>query len=268
VNEPMNEAISTVHLAKALTPEGWRRDVRLTIEAGAISSIEIGAAARDGEERHDLGVPGIANLHSHAFQRAMAGLAERRSASADNFWSWRETMYRFALAMTPDQVEAVAAQAYVEMLEAGFTRVGEFHYLHHAPDGRAYDDVGEMSARIAAATEATRIGLTLLPVFYAHSGFGGAAPNDAQRRFICDLDLYARLVERGLSTALMSAWPPIRCAQQRIANSKRSSRSRGGGRSTSTSRNRSRRSKPASRGRARARSNGCSIMPMSGRAGA
>jgi formimidoylglutamate deiminase len=192
----MNEATSMLHLAKALTPDGWRSDVRLTIDAGVISSLEIDAAARDGDERHAVGLPGIANVHSHAFQRAMAGLAERRSASADNFWSWRETMYRFALEMTPDQVEVVAAQAYVEMLEAGFTRVGEFHYLHHAPDGRAYDDVGEMSARIAAATEATGIGLTLLPVFYARSGFGGAPPKDAQRRFICDLDLYARLVER------------------------------------------------------------------------
>jgi formimidoylglutamate deiminase len=192
----MSTATSVVHLAKALTPEGWRNDARLTIEAGAISSIEIGAAARASDERHAIGLPGIANLHSHAFQRAMAGLAERRGPSADNFWSWRETMYRFALEMTPDQIEAVAAQAYVEMLEAGFTRVGEFHYLHHAPDGRAYDDVGEMSARVAAAAETTRIGLTLLPVFYAHSGFGGAPPNDAQRRFICDLDLYARLVER------------------------------------------------------------------------
>jgi formimidoylglutamate deiminase len=192
----MTKAISTLHLAKALTPDGWRRDVRLTVEAGAISKIEIGVAARAGDERRALGVPGIANLHSHAFQRAMAGLAERRNASADNFWSWRETMYRFALEMTPDQVEAVAAQAYVEMLEAGFTRVGEFHYLHHAPDGRAYDDVGEMPARIAAAAETTQIGLTLLPVFYAHSDFGGAPPSDAQRRFVCDLDLYARLVER------------------------------------------------------------------------
>jgi formimidoylglutamate deiminase len=192
----MNKTTSVLHLEKALTPDGWRRDVRVTIDAGAISSIEIGAAAQAGDQRHTIGVPGVANVHSHAFQRAMAGLAERRGASADNFWSWRETMYRFALKMTPDQVEAVAAQAYVEMLEAGFTRVGEFHYLHHAPDGRAYDDVGEMAARIAAATEATQIGLTLLPVFYAHSDFGGAPPNDAQRRFICDLDLYGRLVDR------------------------------------------------------------------------
>ncbi len=188
----MNPATSTLQLDKALTPEGWRRDVRVTLQSGVISALEIGAAAREGDERHALGVPGIANIHSHAFQRAMSGLAERRGPATDNFWSWRETMYRFALEMTPDQVEAVAAQAYVEMLEAGFTRVGEFHYLHHAPDGRSYDDVAEMSGRILAAADATRIGLTLLPVFYAHSGFGGAPPGDAQRRFICDLDLYGR----------------------------------------------------------------------------
>ena len=109
-------------------------------------------------------------------------------------------MYRFALGMTPDQVEAVAAQAYVEMLEAGFTRVGEFHYLHHEPDGRATPTSPRWSGRIVAAAEATRIGLTLLPVFYAHAGFGGAPPGDAQRRFICDLDVYARLVERAATS--------------------------------------------------------------------
>ena len=186
----------SLHFTKALTSDGWRRDVRLTIDVGVISGVETGVAAQERDERHALGVPGVANVHSHAFQRAMAGRAERRSPGADNFWSWRETMYRFALEMSPDQIEAVAAQAYVEMLEAGFTRVGEFHYLHHAPDGRPYDDLGEMSARIAAAAETTRIGLSLLPVFYAHSDFGGAPPSDAQRRFVCDLDLYARLVDR------------------------------------------------------------------------
>ena len=123
------------------------------------------------------------NLHSHAFQRGMAGLAER-GPGADSFWSWREVMYRFALSMTPDQVEAVAGQLYAEMLEAGFTRVGEFHYLHHDVDGRPYADIAEMAARIAAAASETGIGLTLLPVFYAHSGFGGQAPSDGQRRFI------------------------------------------------------------------------------------
>jgi formiminoglutamate deiminase len=192
----MSEDIRVLHFDKALTPVGWRGEVRLTVKAGAIAAVEVGVKPRAGDERCALGVPGMANVHSHAFQRAMAGFAERRGPNADNFWSWRETMYRFALAMTPEQVEAVAAQAYVEMLEAGFTRVGEFHYLHHDPDGRPYDHAAEMSERIAAAAEATRIGLTLLPVFYAHSGFGGAPPNAAQRRFICDPDSYARLLEQ------------------------------------------------------------------------
>ena len=191
----MLEMLRSLHLGQALMPEGWRRDVRLTLDAGVIATVETGVAARPGDARHAIGVPGLANVHSHAFQRAMSGRAERRGPGDDSFWSWRETMYRFALKMSPGQVEAVAAQAYAEMLEVGFTRVGEFHYLHHAPDGRPYADVAEMSARIAAAAAHTHIGLTLLPVFYAHSGFGGAPPGTAQRRFVCDLDCYGRLVE-------------------------------------------------------------------------
>ena len=191
----------TMHFGKALTPQGWRDDVRLTIAEGAIATIEIGAAPKAGDERHACGAPGLGNLHSHAFQRAMAGLAERRGEGADSFWTWRETMYRLALKMSPDEMEAVAAQAYVEMLEAGFTRVGEFHYLHHAPDGRAYGDIAEMASRIVAAAGETGLGLTLLPVFYAHSGFGGLAPSHAQRRFVCDLDGFARLREACVAAA-------------------------------------------------------------------
>ena len=201
----MTLATRTLYLEQALLPDGWRRGVRLTIAAGVISAIEVDAAAKAGDERHAFAVPGFANVHSHAFQRAMAGLAERRGPGEDSFWSWRETMYRFALTMNPEQMEAVAAQAYAEMLEAGFTRVGEFHYLHHAPDGQPYDDVAEMSARIAAAAAQSQIGLTLLPVFYAHSGFGGAPPSAAQRRFVCDLETYATLIE-GARRALAS--PP------------------------------------------------------------
>jgi formimidoylglutamate deiminase len=192
----MTETSRTLHLQQALMPTGWQRDVRLTSRSGVITAIEVGVSAQVGDLCHSVGVPGIANVHSHAFQRAMSGLAERRGPGSDSFWSWREAMYRFALVMSPDQMEAVAAQAYVEMLESGFTRVGEFHYLHHAPDGRTYDDVGEMAGRIVAAAQATRIGLTLLPVFYAHSGFGGTPPSVGQRRFVCDLDVYAGLVER------------------------------------------------------------------------
>ena len=192
----MHEANQTLHFQQALLPDGWRQNVRLTSKSGLIATIETDVQAQAGDARHAIGVPGVANLHSHAFQRAMSGLAEQRGPGDDSFWSWRETMYRFALSMTPEQVEAVAAQAYVEMLEAGYTSVGEFHYLHHAPDGRPYANLAEMAERIAAAAQKTHIGLTLLPVFYAHSGFGGAAPNEAQRRFVCDLDSYARLVEQ------------------------------------------------------------------------
>ena len=139
--------------------------------------------------------PAAANLHSHAFQRAMAGLAEIRGRKIDTFWTWRETMYRFALQMSPDDVEAVAAQLYVEMLEAGFAAVAEFHYLHHAPDGSPYESRAEMAGRILAAARRTGIGMTLLPVFYAHSTFGGAPPEPEQRRFVNDVASFARLVD-------------------------------------------------------------------------
>lgn len=140
-------------------------------------------------------VPGLPNLHSHAFQRAMAGLTERRGSEADSFWTWREQMYRFVERLTPDDLEAIAAYAYLEMLEAGFTWVAEFHYLHHRPDGRPYDNVAEMSQRIVAAAAEVGIGLTLLPVLYRQSGFGGKAPTPAQRRFVNDRDSYARIME-------------------------------------------------------------------------
>ena len=187
--------MTVVHAESALTPDGWTPGVRLAIETGAIAAIETGIAARAGDERHAILLPALANLHSHAFQRAMAGLAETRGHGADTFWTWRETMYRFALMMNPDDVEAAAAQLYVEMLEAGFAAVAEFHYLHHAPDGAPYADHAEMAGRIVAAAREAGIGLTLLPVFYAHGGFGGAPPKPEQRRFITDLGSFARLFE-------------------------------------------------------------------------
>lgn len=140
-------------------------------------------------------VPGLPNLHSHAFQRAMAGLTERRGSDSDSFWTWREQMYRFVERLTPDDLEAIAAFAYMEMLEAGFTWVAEFHYLHHQPDGRPYDNVAEMSERIVAAAGDVGIGLTLLPVLYRQGGFGGKPPGEAQRRFVNDRDSYARIME-------------------------------------------------------------------------
>jgi formimidoylglutamate deiminase len=140
-------------------------------------------------------VPGLPNLHSHAFQRAMAGLTERRGSEADSFWTWREQMYRFVERLTPDDLEAIAAFAYMEMLEAGFTWVAEFHYLHHQPDGRPYDNRAEMSERIVSAATDAGIGLTLLPVLYRQSGFGGKPPTGAQRRFLNDRESYARIME-------------------------------------------------------------------------
>ena len=194
-----------IHAAKALTPEGWRSDVRLTIDGDAIADIEMGAAPGADDERHAIVLPSLANLHSHAFQRGMAGLAEFRGEARDTFWTWRETMYRFALTMSPDDVEAVAAQLYVEMLEAGFAAVAEFHYLHNAPDGSPYAAPAELAGRIVAAADAAGIGLTLLPVFYAHATFGGAPPRPEQRRFLNDVDSFARLLDD--SRALMRDRP-------------------------------------------------------------
>jgi formimidoylglutamate deiminase len=190
-----------IHAKQALLTTGWAKDVRLSITDGVIAALEVGAAPQEGDERHDILLPTVSNLHSHAFQRGMAGLAELRGPANDSFWSWRTVMYRFALTMMPEQMQAIAAQLYVEMLESGFGRVGEFHYLHHDRDGSAYANRAEMAERIAQAAHETGIGLTLLPVFYAHSGFGGQAPNEGQRRFINDLDGFAELL-RGAQKAV------------------------------------------------------------------
>lgn len=179
----------------ACLSDGWANRVAICIADGRITSITVGNDPAPDMERHAIALPGMPNLHSHAFQRGMAGLAERRGDSADSFWTWREAMYRFVDHIGPEDMEAIAAMAFAEMLETGFTRVGEFHYLHRAPDGNAYADRAEMAAALARAAQTTGIALTLLPVFYAHSGFGGQAPLEGQRRFIHDLDSYAALIE-------------------------------------------------------------------------
>ena len=173
----------------------WEKGVRLRIADGRIASVETGAVEEAGDERHRVALPGLCNVHSHGFQRGMAGLSERRSRPDDNFWSWREIMYRFLDRLTPEDVAAITAQAYAEMLETGFTRVGEFHYLHHDPAGAAYADPAEMAGAIARASAATGIGLTLLPVFYAHGNFGAAPPSAGQRRFLNDIDGFAKLLD-------------------------------------------------------------------------
>ena len=180
---------------RALLPDGWAERVRVTFAAGLVASVECDTDPDFRDQRHAIGLPGLPNLHSHAFQRAMAGLTERRGQTADSFWTWREAMYRFVDRITPDDLAAIAAQAFVEMLESGFTRVGEFHYLHHDPDGAPYANRAEMGAAIAQAAEETGIALTLLPVFYAHGGFGGQAAGHGQRRFLHDVDGFAALLD-------------------------------------------------------------------------
>lgn len=181
---------------KALLPSGWESNVRIEIQDGTIGSVSIGAGAHSGDTRVGTVIAGMSNVHSHAFQRGHSGLTETRGAGRESFWTWREMMYRFALSVSPEDVAALAEMAYVEMLEAGYTRVGEFHYLHHAPDGARYDNPAELSERIFSAAEQTGIALTHLPVFYAHAGFGPQAPDDGQRRFIHSLDAFVDLVAR------------------------------------------------------------------------
>lgn len=178
-----------------LLPDGWADGVRLVIVNGRIETLMKDTPAEPGDERHEIGVPGLPNLHSHAFQRGMAGLTERRGPTQDSFWTWRESMYRFVDHMGPDEVEAIAAQAYLEMLESGFSRVGEFHYVHHDPGGAPYANIAELATRIAAAAGEAGIALTLLPVFYLHAGFGALPAAPGQRRFINDVDRYGRLMD-------------------------------------------------------------------------
>ena len=181
---------------QALLPDGWAARVRIGIAGGRIASVGADADPDPTDERHGIGLPGLCNLHSHGFQRGMAGLSERSGPAGDDFWTWREVMYRFLDRLTPDDIRAITAQAYVEMLEGGFTRVGEFHYLHNDIDGTRYADPAETAGAIVAAAEGAGIGFTLLPVFYAHGDFGGAPASPGQRRFLSDPDGFATLVER------------------------------------------------------------------------
>lgn len=171
--------------ARALLPAGWASDVLLEIDpAGTIVAVTPGARADGAARAAGALIPGMPNLHSHAFQRAMAGLAQQRGAAGrDSFWTWRETMYRFVARLGPDDVYAVAAQLYIELLKNGYTAVAEFQYVHKAPDGSAYADPAEMSAAHVRAAREVGIALTLLPTLYAHGGFGAASLGSAQARF-------------------------------------------------------------------------------------
>jgi formimidoylglutamate deiminase len=187
----MMQSNQSLFAADAYLPDGWHRNVLLEWDANGMLS----AVTRDHADA-PAGVPKAAgpvmpampNLHSHAFQRAMAGLTEYRAASGqgatDNFWSWRDLMYRFAARITPEGLAGVAQWLYIEMLKAGYTSVCEFHYVHHAQDGMRYANQAELAQRVVDAAAASGIGITMLPVLYQYSGFGALAPRDDQRRFI------------------------------------------------------------------------------------
>jgi len=192
----MNErSLFAVH---ALLPTGWARDVLLSWnEQGLLTDVKTQAACPAGTlQAAGPLLPGMPNLHSHAFQRAFGGLTEYRGTEQDSFWSWRSLMYRFAAAITPEQLEAIATGLYVEMLEAGYTSVCEFHYVHHDHDGRPYADDAALSMCLLRAAARVGIGLTLLPVLYQTSGFGGTSPSEGQRRFIRSTDNMLALLQK------------------------------------------------------------------------
>jgi formimidoylglutamate deiminase len=187
--------MTALFAASALLPGGWARDVRLALDAGgALASCAPGDAA-GAETLAGTVLPGMPNLHSHAFQRAMAGLTERAGGGEDSFWGWREIMYRFVGAIGPADLQAIAAQLYVEMLKAGYTAVAEFHYLHHDRDGAPYSDRVTMAGAIAAAAKEAGIGLTLLPVLYQTGGFGGKPAGPGQRRFLNSVEEILAMIE-------------------------------------------------------------------------
>jgi formimidoylglutamate deiminase len=195
-NPKRSMSTTRVFAESALLPKGWARNVLLEIDAaGSLSAVTSDAEVGTAERLAGPVVPGLPNLHSHAFQRAMAGLAEYAAHPEDSFWTWREVMYGFVGRLTPEQVEAIAAQLYLEMVKAGYTAVGEFHYLHHGPDGRPYDDLAEMSRRTIAAAARSGIGITQLPVLYGYGGFGAAPAGAGQRRFLNEPERLLRIVE-------------------------------------------------------------------------
>jgi formimidoylglutamate deiminase len=183
--------------AHALLPTGWADRVAIDVDdSGIIRSVSAEARDAGGESLAGPVVPAMPNLHSHALQRAIAGRTGRPSHDrTDSFWSWREAMYASLERLDPDAFEAVAAQAYVEMVKAGYAAVAEFHYVHHDAAGKPYADRAELAMRVVAAAATVGISLTLLPVFYAHAGFGGLPPMEGQRRFVHDVASFATLVD-------------------------------------------------------------------------
>jgi len=182
----MTQDTRSLYAEYAFLPEGWRQNVLLQWHAdGALSSVTPDTQAPAGVAKaHGPVLPGMPNLHSHAFQRAMAGLTEYRANAVDSFWSWRDLMYRFAARITPEGLASIAQWLYIEMLKAGYTSVCEFHYVHHMQDGKRYANEAELAQRVVDAAGASGIGITMLPVLYQYAGFGAQTPRDDQRRFI------------------------------------------------------------------------------------
>jgi formimidoylglutamate deiminase len=186
----------SLHAADALLPSGWARDVLLEWNAdGVLTRVVSNAPAGSGPRAAGPVLPGMPNVHSHAFQRAMAGLAEMRGHATDDFWTWREEMYRLVGLLEPEDIEAIGAHLYIEMLHHGYTTVAEFHYLHRDRDGKPYDDRAELANAVAGAAAASGIALTLLPVMYAHGGFGHQPLGPAQRRFASDPAFIVELLQ-------------------------------------------------------------------------
>src|SRR5690349_18621463 len=168
----------------ALLPSGWARDVLVEWDdTGTLTAVSPGAAAGGAERAAGPVLPGMTDVHSHSFQRAMAGLAELRGHPTDDFWTWREEMYALVSRLDPDDVEQISTHLYIEMLRHGYTAVAEFHYMHRDRDGSPYADRAEMANRIVNAAQSAGIALTLLPVLYAHGGFGHKVLSRAQKRF-------------------------------------------------------------------------------------
>ncbi len=178
-----------LHFSWALTPQGWQDDVTVSVDAnGTIAEVQL--QSKSGNWIKGIAIPAMPNVHSHAHQRLMLGLAERAGPGPDSFWTWREVMYGFALKLGPEDLEAVAAQLYVEMLKSGYSIVGEFQYLHHQPDGIPYDEPAELSLRCIAAAEQAGIAITMLPTLYNFGGFGGQVSTVGQRRFVNGAERY------------------------------------------------------------------------------
>ena len=186
--------MSVFFAERALLPTGWATNVRIEVgKDGLLLSLEANTDASGAERVHGPLLPGMPNLHSHAFQRAMAGLAEVAGNPNDSFWTWRDLMYRLVGKISPEQLGVIARQLYIEMLKAGYTSVAEFHYVHHDVSGRPYANPAELALHISEAARSAGMGLTLLPVLYSHAGFGGQAPSEGQRRFINSTEHYLQL---------------------------------------------------------------------------